>query len=233
MSHVLKGRDDGAASLLPSPVHKGQLRACKCCPAACCRCCCLTRLRRRITILSAAAAIALFIAAYFNDFWLLPPLASLPLSSIRLRSISFSLVPPVFNAFLSLNISLTNRVGFAVTIESASARMMYLDGAQIAAGSSSPDQYFIATGSMAAPPLPVPAFATDVIIPVDVVAVTAAATPLALSLIVRDCAVLPSGSGLHLRFYITGVARLPLLPPIPVPQFSVDVTAAQPPCVAS
>ena len=204
--HELNERSHGLP-LLPPASPPGELHACAWCPQACCRLCCRTRLRCRATIfLAVAVAVAVLLTAYFNSFWLLPPLVKLPRASVRLRSIGFSPFPPALSVFLSLNISITNRIALSLTIQSATARVMYLDGAQVAAGSSSPSEYFVATGSMSGPPVPVPAYARDVIIPVDVVALGPPATPAALALLIRDCTLLPRpGSGLYLRFYLSGV----------------------------
>ena len=200
--HELNERSHGLP-LLPPAAPPGELHACAWCPQACCRLCCRTRLRCRATVFVAVAvAVAVLLTAYFNSFWLLPPLVSLPRASVRLRSIAFSPLPPAFSVFLSLNISITNRIALALTIRSATARVMYLDGAQVASGSSSPSEYFVATGSMSGAPVPVPAYARDVVIPVDVAALGPPATPAALALLIRDCT--PRGSGLYLRFYLSG-----------------------------
>ena len=210
MTHALKDlnkpRNQSSSPLLPSSAPFEELHACAWCPPACCRLCCRTRLRCRATvILAVVVAVAVLLAAYLNSFWLLPPLVKLPLSSVHLRSISFSSLPPSFNIFLSLNISITNRVALAVTIESASARVMYLDGAQVVAGLN-PSEYFLATGSMSGSSVQVPAYARDVILPVDVVALGSPASPAALPLLIRDCTLLPRpGSGLYLRFYLSGM----------------------------
>lgn len=186
------------------------------------------------------AAIVVGVVGYYNDFWLLAPKVGVDPLSIRLRSMTLTPgPPPVFNTFVSLNLTLTNRMSISATVNSASARAYYLDGAMakaFAANPSSapaPSEYFLADGVTAMSDMLIAGDSKN-IIPLDIRAQNSFANNAAVfALVTRDCSVLPlsGGAGLYLRFYITGVATLGPLSKVKVPEIKIDVKVADPPCI--
>ncbi len=201
--------------------------------------CCSTRRQCRIVTWAVAflAAVAL-VVAYTQSLWLTAPNVSLDVASVRLVAMSLSMTPPTWDTDVTFNLTLSNPLSLAVDLVSAAADMFYMDGMQMAAHTADPQQtpppaeYFLASGVMAPGVVRLPASSPGAVVPVQARAVNSFVRDTqVLSLAVRDCAVLPAGSGLYLRFYVTGRVAVSILPTLTVPRFHVDVLVAPPPCV--
>jgi hypothetical protein len=203
-----------------------------------CPCCSTRRQCWSVALAAVFLAVVVLVVAYTQSFWLTPPSVSIDLASVRLVAMSLSMSPPTWNTDVNFNLTLSNSLSVAVDLAAATADMFYLDGAQTVAHMANPKQapppaeYFLASGITAPGVVHLPASSPGSAVPVQVKAVNSFVQDTkVLSLAVRDCAVLPSGSGLYLRFYVTGQVSVSILPTLTVPRFQVDVYLAPPPCV--